>query len=164
MKDLGSLHHFLKISIQHQADGLFPTQCLFALDILERAGMVDCKSVLMSGDTHVKVSAESEPHVADSTHFRSLTGALQYLMFTRLDITYAVQQICLHMHDPQEPDLTAMKRTLCYLWGTLDYGLLLRRSTSSELMVYNDVDWAGCLDTCQSTSGHAVFLGTNFIS
>jgi hypothetical protein len=29
------------------------------------------------------------------------------------------------MHDPQEPHLTTMKRTLCYLRGTLDYDLLL---------------------------------------
>jgi hypothetical protein len=38
-------------------------------------------------------------------------------MFTRPDITYVVQQIWLHMHDPQELHLTAMKHTLCYLWG-----------------------------------------------
>jgi hypothetical protein len=50
------------------------------------------------------------------------------------------------MHDPQEPHLTAMKRTLRYLWGTLDYGLLLRRSASSELTVYTDADWVGCPD------------------
>jgi hypothetical protein len=68
------------------------------------------------------------------------------------------------MHDPWEPHLTAMKRTLRYLWGTLDYGLLLRRSASSELMVYTDADWAGCSDTRRSTSGYAVFLGTNFVS
>jgi hypothetical protein len=35
MKDLGSLHHFLGVSVQHQADGLFLTQRQFALDILE---------------------------------------------------------------------------------------------------------------------------------
>jgi hypothetical protein len=69
----------------------------------------------MPVDTQVKVSAESEPHVADSTHFRSLTEALQYLTFTRPDIIYVVQQIYLHMHDPREPHLTAMKCTLRYL-------------------------------------------------
>jgi hypothetical protein len=57
-----------------------------------------------------------------------------------------------------------MKRTLRYLRGTMDYGLLLRRSASSELTVYTDVDWAGCPDTCRSSSGYAVFLGTNLIS
>jgi hypothetical protein len=44
------------------------------------------------------------------------------------------------MHDPREPHLTAMKRTLRYLRGTLDYGLLLRCSASSELTIYTDAD------------------------
>jgi hypothetical protein len=90
MKDLGPLHHFLGVSVQHQADGLFLTQRQFALDILERAGMVDCKPVSTPVDTQAKVSVESGPPVADSTHFRSLVRALQYLTFTRPDIAYAV--------------------------------------------------------------------------
>jgi hypothetical protein len=126
--------------------------------------MVDCTPVSTLVDTQVKVSAESEPPVADLTHFRSLARALQYLTFTRPDIAYAVQQICLHMHDPRELHLTAMKRTLRYLRGTLDYGLLLRHSASSELMVYTNADWPGCPDTRRSTSGYVVFLGTNLIS
>ena len=60
-------------------------------------------------------------------------GALQYLTFTRPDITYAVQQICLHMHDPREPHLAALKRRLRYLHGTIDYGLLLHRSSPPSL-------------------------------
>jgi hypothetical protein len=67
------------------------------------------------------------------------------------------------MHDPRDPHLTDIKRTLRYLRDTLDYGLLLRRSASSELTVYTDTDWAGCLDTRRSTSRYAVFLGTNLI-
>jgi hypothetical protein len=126
--------------------------------------MVDCKPISMPVDTHAKVFANSGPPVADLTHFRSLVGALQYLTFTRPDITYAVQQIFLHMHDPRKPHLTTMKHTLRYLRGTLDYGLHLRCSTSSELIVYTDVYWAGCLDTRRSTSGYVVFLGVNLVS
>jgi hypothetical protein len=88
---------------------------------------------------------------------------LQYLTFTRPDIAYAVQQVCLHMHDPRESHLTAMKRILRYLWGTPDYGLL-HRSRSTDLAVYTDTDWAGCPDTLRSTSGYAVFLGDNLVS
>jgi hypothetical protein len=76
--------------VQHQADGLFLTQCQFALDILERAGMVDCKPISMLVDTQAKVSTESGPPVADLTHLRSHTGALQYLTFTRPNVDYAI--------------------------------------------------------------------------
>ena len=86
------------------------------------------------------------------------------MTFTRPDITYAVQQVCLHMHDPQESHLTAMKRIMRYLRGTPDYGLLLRRSRFTDLVVYTDADWASCLDTRRSTSGYAVFLGDNLVS
>ena len=51
-----------------------------------------------------------------------------------------MQQVCLHMHDLWEPHLTAMKRILHYLQGTLDYGLLLRRSSCSDLIIYIDAD------------------------
>jgi hypothetical protein len=135
MKDLMPFHHFLGVFVQHQMDRLFLTQHQFVLNILERAGMVDLKPVSIPVDTHAMVSAESGPPVTDLTHFRSLVEALQYLMFTHSDIAYALQQIYLHMHDPWEPHLAAMKRTLRYLWGTLDYDLLLRCFASSELTV-----------------------------
>jgi hypothetical protein len=63
------------------------------------------------------------------------------------------------MHDPRELHMTALKRILCYLQGTLDFGLLLHRSSTSKLVVYSDADWVGCPDTRWSTSGYAVFLG-----
>ena len=91
-------------------------------------------------------------------------GALQYLTFTRPDLTYAVQQVCLHMHDPRESHLAALKRLLRYVRGTVDLGLVLHRSSSAELVVYTDADWAGCPDTRRSTSGYAVFLGGNLVS
>ncbi|GKC00193.1 ribonuclease H-like domain-containing protein [Tanacetum coccineum] len=44
--------------------------------------------------------------------YRSLAGSLQYLTFTRPDITYAVQHVCLYMHDLREPHFSALKRIL----------------------------------------------------
>jgi hypothetical protein len=60
--------------------------------------------------------------------------------------------------------MTALKHILRYVEGTLDFGLLLRRSSTSKLVVYSDIDLAGCRDTHRSTSGYAVFLGHNLIS
>jgi hypothetical protein len=57
-----------------------------------------------------------------------------------------------------------MKRILLYLQGTPGYGLLLYCSSSSDLIIYTDADWAGCPDTHRSTSRYAVFLGDNLVS
>jgi len=69
-----------------------------------------------------------------------------------------------NMHDPQEPHLAALKRILRNIRGTLHLGLLLRPSSSTDLVVYTNADWAGCLDTRKSTSSYAVFLGDNLVS
>jgi hypothetical protein len=163
MKDLEPLQHFLGITVERRPDGLFLHQRSYTLDILKRAVMADCKPCTTPVDLQAKLAGDSGPPVEDASQFRSIAGALQYLTFTWPDITYTVQQICLHMHDPREPHLTAMKRILRYLQGMPDYGLLLCRSSGSDLIVYTDTDWAGCPNTRRSTSGYAVFLGDNLI-
>ncbi|CAN6373163.1 unnamed protein product [Urochloa humidicola] len=125
--------------------------------------MSDCKPCSTPVDTLAKLpAAEGAP--VDRITYQSTARALLYLTFTRPDITYAVQQVCLHMHDPREPHLTAIKRLMCYLRGTVDYGLALHRSPTSKLVVYTDADRAGCPDTHRSTFGYAVFLGGNIVS
>jgi hypothetical protein len=126
--------------------------------------MSDCKPCPTPVDTQGKVSSNMPPPLRDLTAYRSLAGALQYLTFTRIDTAYAVQQVCLHMHDPHEPHLTVAKRILRYLQGTLDYDLLHRHASTSDLVVYADADWVGCLNTRRSTSGYAVLLGDNLVS
>jgi len=163
MTDMGPLHHFLGISVTRSTGGLFLSQRQYSQDILERAGMSECKPCSTPVDVHSKLSADGPP-VTDPTQYRSLAGALQYLTFTRPDIAFAVQQVCLFMHDPREPHLAALKRILRYLRGTLSLGLTMRRSSPTELVVYTDADWAGCPDTRRSTSGYAVFLGDNLVS
>jgi len=164
MKDLGLLHHFLDVTVEPRPSGLLLHQRQYALEILERAGMTDCKPCSTPVDTLTKLSADLGDPVADPTAYWSLAGALQYLTFTRPDLTYAVQQVCLHMHDPRESHLAALKRLLRYIRGTVDLGLVLHRLSSAELVVYTDADWAGCPDTRRSTFGYAVFLGGNLVS
>ncbi|GKC24835.1 ribonuclease H-like domain-containing protein, partial [Tanacetum coccineum] len=117
--DLGSLNYFLCISATRTTSGIFLTPI----------------------DTEKKLGPEGSL-VTDPTLYRNLVGSLQYLTFTRPDLSYAVQQLCLYMHDPREPHLNAMK----------------------YLIAYSDTDWAGCPATRQSTSGYCVFLGNNLLT
>jgi hypothetical protein len=75
-----------------------------------------------------------------------------------------MQQVCLFMHDPREVHLPLIKRILKYVKRTAHLGLQLHAGSSSELVAYSDVDWAGCPDTRKSTSGFCIFLGTNLVS
>ncbi|GJW24750.1 ribonuclease H-like domain-containing protein [Tanacetum coccineum] len=94
-------------------------------------------SISATHDTKKKLGPEGSS-VTDPTLYRSLAGALQYLTFTRPDLSYAIQQLCLYMHDPREPHLNAMKRVIRYFRGTTNLGLQLFRSTTSQLIAYSD--------------------------
>jgi hypothetical protein len=76
MKDLGPLHHFFGITVEHRPDRLFLHQRTYTLDILKRAVMADCKSCTTPVDLQAKLADDSGPPVADASLFRSIAGAL----------------------------------------------------------------------------------------
>lgn len=123
-----------------------------------------CKPLSTPVDVNSKLSSEGGAKLDNPTHYRSLAGALQYLTFTRPDIAYVVQQVCLFMHDPRAQHMNAVKRIIRYLQGTKDQGIQIYRSSLDTLTAYSDADWAGCPDTRRSTSGYCVYLGENLIS
>ena len=133
-------------------------------EIPARVGMSSCKLCLTPVDTKPKMSATTSNPCKDPSLYRSLAGALLCLTFTRPDVSYAVQQICLFMHNLMEDHMNALRRILHYIQGTNQYGLHLYHSSTSSLISYTDVDWGGCPDTRCSTSDYCVFLGDNLIS
>jgi hypothetical protein len=115
MKDLGELHHFLGMHVQRQGSGLFLSQRQYMLEILDRAGMAECKPSSTPVTVSPKLAADGPP-VQDPSDYRSLAGALQWLTFTRPDIAYAVQQVCLipgSLTSPPSSASCAMCAGLC---------------------------------------------------
>ncbi|XP_040863470.1 uncharacterized mitochondrial protein AtMg00810-like [Glycine max] len=164
MKDLGPLSFFLGIVVSRDANDMFLSQKQYATEIIDRAGMANCSSCPIPVDTKPKLSASNDSPYEDPRKYHSLAGALQYLTFTRPDISYVVQQICLHMHDPRNEHMSVIKFILHYLQGTLSYGLHLYKSSFNKLISYTDAGRRGCPNTRRSTSGYCVFLGDNLIS
>lgn len=140
MTDLGHLHHFLDITATHKDKGLFLCQSSYARDILHRASMTDYKPCDTPVDTGSKLSATDRALLPDGTLYRTIAGGLQYLMFTRPNITYVVQQVCLFMHAPRESHLAFMKHILRYLSGTLDFGIWITPSNIRSLTAFSDTD------------------------
>jgi hypothetical protein len=98
-------------------------------------------------DLNGKLPAVTGPAMADPSEYQGLADALQYLTVTWPDLSYAIQQACLHMHDLCECHIALIKRILPYVCGTMTLGLHLCASSSTSLTVYTDADWAGCPNT-----------------
>lgn len=102
--------------------------------------------------------------VEDSTRYRSIVGALQYLTLTQTDLSFAVNKVCQFLHSPTTIHWEAVKRILRYVKGTISLGLKIRKSNSTLVSAFSDADRAGCPDDRRSTGGFAVFLGNNLVS
>ena len=166
LKDLGDLHYFLGIEIKKVKDGILLTQEKYVMDILKRAGMTNCKISNMPLSTSEKLSKEQgEPLGAEeSTRYRSMVGALQYLTLKRPDICFPVNKVCQYLHSPTSQHMTTVKRILRYLKGTMSTGLKFTKSACGIVSAFSDADWAGCPDDRRSTGGFCVFFGPNLIS
>ncbi|XP_071728348.1 uncharacterized mitochondrial protein AtMg00810-like [Rutidosis leptorrhynchoides] len=163
MTDLVPMSYFLGIHATRTASDMFLSQRQYATEIIKRAGMATCHPCRTLVEPGAKLTSHGPP-VKDLTLYRSLAGALQYLTFTRPDISYAVQQIYLFMHDPREQHMHALKRIIRYIHGTTHLGLQLYASFPTNLVASTDADWAGCPTTRRSTSGYCVFLSNNLLS
>jgi histone deacetylase 1/2 len=166
VKDLGKLSYFLGVEVTDTPSGIALTQTKYASDILRRVNMHNCKDIATPMSSTERLSKFSGTSLTDDMAFsyRSTVGALQYLCLTRPDISFAVNRVCQFLATPTDVHWSAVKRILRYVKGTINLGLQIQRSSSTELSVYTDADWAGCPDDRRSTGGYAVFYGPNLVS
>uniref|UniRef100_A0A2N9HE34 Integrase catalytic domain-containing protein n=1 Tax=Fagus sylvatica TaxID=28930 RepID=A0A2N9HE34_FAGSY len=163
LKDLGSLHYFLGLQVTRDSSGLYLNQAKYANDLLKKHNMLDSKPAKSPSCPNTRLSLHEGDPLSDPHGYRSLVGALHYLTFTRLDISFSVHQVCQYMSAPTTIHLAAAKRILRYLRGTLHHGIAFTPGPL-QLSAYTDADWAGDPDDRRSTFGYLVYLGSNPIT
>jgi histone deacetylase 1/2 len=94
LKDLGDLHFFLGIEVKKFSQGIELTQEKYALDLINKVGLKNCKSLPTPLSTSEKLSVTEGELLGpeDGTRYRSIVGALQYLTLIRPDISFLYQQ------------------------------------------------------------------------
>jgi hypothetical protein len=166
VKDIGHLAFFLGVEVKSTSSGMVLSQRKYIQDIFTRTNMLTSKGVstpmLPAEKLQIKGGTLLSPE--DTTRYRSVVGALQYLLLTRPDIAFSVNRVCQFMAAPTSDHWIAVKRILRYLHNTIDMGLTLVKNDSSLLSAFSDADWAGNQDDRRSTGGYDVYHGTNLIS
>ena len=101
----------------------------------------------------------------DSLKYQSMVGSLLYTAIaTRPDISHAVGTVSEYSSKPTEAHLTAVKRILRYLKGSLDVCLKYATSDNGQLIGYSDADYAGDLDDRHSTTGNLFLISNGPVS
>ncbi|XP_070662500.1 uncharacterized mitochondrial protein AtMg00810-like [Malus domestica] len=153
IKDLGALHYFLGIEVKRSSTGIFLSQTKYILDLLTKANMVEAKPC--STPLSTSNLDHHSPLLDNASEYRSLVGALQYLTWTRPDLSFAVNLMCQFMHTPRVSHFQDVKRILRYLKCTIDLGLWFSKCSSPpSIVAYSDADWAGCVLDRRSTGSH----------
>ncbi|KAF5462813.1 hypothetical protein F2P56_018789 [Juglans regia] len=164
LKELQPLHYFLGIEVILTTEGLFLTQQKYVQDLLDRTCMDGAKYMTTPLSTSVKLHLGDGSPPVDCTEFRRIISALQYLSFTRPNISFAVNKLAQFMHNPSSIHWQATKSLLRYLTHIVQHSILLQQSSPIQLRAFLYADWVGNQDDRTSTTAYLLFLGSNFIS
>jgi histone deacetylase 1/2 len=131
LKDLGDLHYFLGIEVNNVSNGLVLNQAKYAHDVLAHVNMTHCTCTSTPLSSFEKITNREGALLGqeDSTKYRSMVGALQYLTLTRPDICYAVNKVCQYLHAPTTVHKIAAKPILRYVKSTITFGLTFEMPT-----------------------------------
>ncbi|GKB68446.1 retrovirus-related pol polyprotein from transposon TNT 1-94 [Tanacetum coccineum] len=144
--------------------GIFINQSNYMLEILKKYRMETCDPIGTPMEIKDKLDLDQNGCPVDATKYRSMIGALMYLMSSRPDIVHATCLCARYQAKPTEKHLKEVKKIVRYLRGTVNTGLWYTKDSDFELTGFSNADYAGCKDTFKSTSGGAQFLGEKLVS
>lgn len=95
--------------------------------------------------------------------YHQVVGSMQYGVLTRSKMSFSVNVLCQHMHNPSTIYWLAIKNFLRYLKNTTNHGLFYSHG-NLYLQTFCDFNSIGNLDDCCSTFGFGIFLSNSLVS
>ena len=91
MKDL--MPYLLGLEVWQSPGKIFLNQGKYAIEIMKRFDMLECKSMNMPMETNLKLSIDTSSELVDTTLYRPIIGSLMYLTNTGPDICFVVNTL-----------------------------------------------------------------------
>eukprot|EP00253_Pinus_taeda_P030439 PITA_30439 len=155
MKDVGLMHYFLGLEVWQKPREIFLSQGKYVVKILERFGMVDCKTVttLMELDFKKLSGSVVGPVSQNATEYQQLVRALMFLVNSCPNICFTVNTLSKHMVEPNHIHWIGAKNLLRDLCCTITYRKQKSMALSTAEAEYIVANMASC---------EAVYLGKLF--
>ena len=129
------MHYFLGMEVWQNADGISLGQGKYAVEILKRFGMMDCKAMTTPMASNLKPLSDSSLDPVYAMMYHQMIYSLMYLINMRPYICFVVNTLR-HVH------LMVAKHAVRYLKGTVDYGIKYEVNQNINLEGYVNSDWA----------------------
>jgi hypothetical protein len=152
MKDLGLMHYLLGIEVCQILEKIFLNQGKYAVEILKRYDMLECKSMNTPMETKLNLLVDTSSELVDSTLYQHIIGSLMYLMNTGTDICFSMNKLIQYLVEPRHVHLVSAKCVMRYLKGMLNFGLCYNGDRDFRLVGYTDSYWARSVSDRKSTS------------
>ncbi|XP_050888805.1 secreted RxLR effector protein 161-like [Lathyrus oleraceus] len=126
--------------------------------------MDSCKAMSTPMGSETYVDQDESGVSIDITEYQGMIGSLLYLTASRLGIMFSVGLCARFQVNPKESHLTAVKRIMKHLKGTMNVSLWYPKGSICDLVGYSDSDYEGCKTNRKSTSGTCHILGNALVS
>ncbi|GKB64282.1 hypothetical protein Tco_0920468 [Tanacetum coccineum] len=111
------------LQISQSPRGIFINQSNFALEKINKYGMLSSNPVDIPMVDKSKLDKDLQGKPVDPTHYSGKISSLMYLTSSRPDLVFAVCMCVQYQSKPTEKHLHAVKRIFRFLKGTIDMGL-----------------------------------------
>jgi hypothetical protein len=142
MMDMGPLHYFLGLESIQDASGFNISKPKYARDLMEIFHMKNYKS----SPTHflygVRLEDGGDTPLVDNTMYRQLVDSFLYLSHSQPYLSYAVGVVSRYIQEMHELHWKDTKCILCYVRGTINYGIHHATCCKLDLIGFIDSDWA----------------------
>ncbi|SOV02267.1 uncharacterized protein UDID_19160 [Ustilago sp. UG-2017a] len=159
--DQGNISHNIGLSVQyrHEERTLSIDQSGYIEGILVKFGMNEAWTASMLATESINNLKPREGDAASAEevwHYALLVGSLLWIaQGSRPDIAFAVGRCTRFVANPSGEHLTAAKRILRYLKGTIKVSLTTVAPVGGQMLTgWADSDWASSRDCRRSTSGY----------
>ena len=153
MSLMRELTFFHGLQIKQGEEGTFFSQTKYALKLLKKFDMQDCKPISTPMASALSIDMDGFGIDVDCKRYRGMIRSFLYLITSKPDIMFSVYMCARHEAYLKECHFKIVKRILRYLSGTTHFGLLYPNGGSCCLVGFSDSDFTGCKTDRKTTSG-----------